>query len=320
MKSRLVSVTGATGFLGAHIVGAFVRAGWQVRAIVRPGRAGAAERSVDYREAPLERGALVPAIEDSDVVVHVAGLTRGGAAALTRTNVDGTRAVVGAINECGARLVHLSSQAAIGAGTPARPAREDDPPRPVNAYGLSKLEGEAVVSQLARVPWVVLRPSAVYGPNDRQWLPLVRLAARGMFPLVTRADLALTLVYVDDVARATVLAAERDDVCGQAFFVGHHEPETAGGVLAAIAQQVKRPYHPRRVPVAVVRSAARLGDLSATLGFRPLLDSARLAELLSEGFVCAVDRAQEELGFTAEVSLSEGLARTIRWYRDTGWL
>jgi len=320
MKSRLVSVTGATGFLGTHIVDAFVRAGWRVRAVVRPGRQGPALVGAELRESPLVADLLSAAVAGSDVIVHAAGLTAGSPAALDRTNVEGTRAVVAAANRCGARLVHVSSQAAIGAGTVERPAREDDPPRPVNAYGRSKLASESVLSDLARVPWVILRPSAVYGPGDRQFLPLVRFAERGLFPLLMPSGFAMTLAFVDDVARATVRASEVAVAPQQAFFIGHATPQSAEELLRLLAAHVGRAYRPRRIPGAVARLVARYGDCSRAFGGTPVLDSSRLSELRAPGFVCAVDRARDALAFSAQVSLGEGLATTIAWYRKQRWI
>jgi nucleoside-diphosphate-sugar epimerase len=321
MKSRLVSVTGATGFLGLHTVEAFRREGWRVRAIVRPGRRRALPAGVEIREAALSAADLPPAIDGSDVIVHAAGLTRAADnSAFERVNVGGTGAVVEAANACRARLVHVSSQAAIGTGTIERPAREDDPARPINAYGRSKLGSERVLRDRAEVPWVIVRPSAVYGPGDRQFLSLLRLARRGIFPLVGPPDWAVTLAYVEDVARAIVLSAEAEAVSGTALFIGHPEPNRPDGVLRALADLLGRPYRPRRVPGPLARMVARIGDVSWKVGHRPMLDSARLQELDAEGFVCAVERARDMLGFAAAVPLAEGLDRTIRWYRAQGWL
>jgi nucleoside-diphosphate-sugar epimerase len=309
MKSRLVSVTGATGFLGTHLVQSFQRAGWRVRAIVRPGGLRPPPPGAEVRVSLLEHGPLAAAFDGSDAIVHAAGLTRArNRADLDLVNVGGTRAVVEAANSCQARLVHVSSQAAAGVGTVSRPAREADRPRPVNAYGRSKLASETVLRERSMVSWMIVRPAAVYGPGDRQFLPLLRLAKRGMFPLLGSPTFAFTLVYVEDVARAIVLAAESDAVQRETVFIGHAEP------------QFGRTYRPFRVPVGLTRIVARCGDAAWRFGCEPVLDSARLSELTAEGFVCAVDRARHALGFTAEVPLPEGLAQTVRWYRDRGWV
>jgi len=321
MKKRSVSVTGATGFLGWQIATDLVARGWSVRAIVRPGTTSAAPEGVEIREAALDAAALTSAFDGSDVVVHAAGLTRARSdRAFRSVNVDGTRAVVAAANAVAARLVHMSSLAAIGPGTPDRPAHEDDRPQPLTPYGKSKLGSEAVVRSDARVPWTILRPAAVYGPRDRQFLPLVRLATRGVFPLLAPSSTAFTLVYVDDVARAVAIAAENSRPPGEALFIGHPDPQTAYAVLRQLAQTLDRPFRPRRVPAVAVRALALAGEAAWRVGRRPPLDLARFAELRAEGFVCSVERARSVMGFTAETSLAEGFGRAVRWYRERGWI
>jgi nucleoside-diphosphate-sugar epimerase len=321
MKSRSVSVTGATGFLGTHIARELMARGWSVRAVVRPGNAKPLPQGVEVREAPLDRAALTSAIDGCDVVIHAAGLTHARTDRAYRSvNVDGTRAVVGAANDAAARIVHISSLAAIGPGTPDRPAHEDDRPQPLTAYGRSKLASEAVVRSEAHVPWTILRPSAVYGPYDRQFLPVVRLAARGVFPLVARSSAAFTLVYADDLARAVAAAADDERSAGQAIFIGHRDPQTAYAILRQLAQALDRPYKPRRIPALVVRALALAGEAAWRFGRRPAFDMARFAELRAEGFVCSVERARAVIGFTAEVSLGEGLEQTVKWYRERGWI
>jgi len=295
--------------------------GWGVRAIVRPGNAKPLPAGVEVRESALAREAITGAIGGCDLVIHAAGLTRARSDQAYRSvNVDGTRAVVAAANQAGARIIHISSLAAIGPGTPDRPAHEDDRPQPLTAYGRSKLASEAVVRSEARVPWTILRPSAVYGPNDRQFLPVVRLAIRGIFPLLARSSAAFTLVYASDLARAVATAADDERSVGQAIFIGHRDPQTAYAILRQLAQAVDRPYKPRRIPAALVRALALVGESAWRVGRRPAFDMARFTELRAEGFVCSVERARAVLGFSAEVALAEGLEETVKWYRERGWI
>jgi nucleoside-diphosphate-sugar epimerase len=321
MSRRRVAITGASGFLGWHAGNAFRAAGWEVRALVRPGSRKPVPDDVERVEAALDAKAVSAALADCDVVVHAAGIVRAGKAhAFEAVNVSGTRAVVAAANAAGARVVFVSSQAAIGPGTLHRPARECDQPRPLTPYGRSKLAAERVVAQDAVVPWTIVRPASVYGPRDRQFLPLFRLAARGVFPLVTRRDASFTLIHVNDVVRALVAAAADPRAVGEAFFLGHGRPQREAELLALIADAVGRPYRPVRVPRAALGVAAWLGDAAWRLGREPLVDRARLAELGADGFVCAVDHAALTLGFRAETPLAEGVAETARWYRERGWI
>jgi nucleoside-diphosphate-sugar epimerase len=314
-------VTGATGFFGWHISGALQRAGWRVRGVVRPGSAKPLPDGVERVEAGLSSDALRGALAGSEVIVHAAGVARSRTeAALHTVNVEGTRAVVEAANRSGARLVLISSQAAAGTGTPSRPSCEDDQPRPLTAYGRSKLAAETVVREHARAGWTILRPSAIYGPRDRQFLTLFRMAARGRLLQAADPSTMFTLIDVSDAARAVVLAAEVEGTARRTFFIGHPAPQSASTVLEEIARLAGRGDAARRVPAPLLWAAATGGDIAWRLGFVPWIDRARLTELRAEGFVCSVARARDELGFLATTPLREGLSGAWRWYRAAGWV
>jgi nucleoside-diphosphate-sugar epimerase len=295
-----------------------------VRAIVRPGNRKPLPVHVQAIEAPLDDSAvtaLADALAASAVVVHAAGLTRAHQPSMfDAANVAGTRAVVEATNRAGTRLVLISSQAAAGTGTTSQPRREGDEPRPVGPYGLSKLASETIVRSQASVPWTILRPSAVYGPRDRQFLPLFRLASRGVSLLATKPSMPFTLIYVADAVRATLLAATEERAAGHTLFLGHPDSLRAEDILRAIAHALERPYRQWRVPGPLMNLAACVGELAWMVGREPIIDGDRLKELRSEGFVCSVDRAREVLGFTAAIGLLEGAARTAQWYQDRGWV
>ncbi len=321
MKSRSVSITGATGFLGGHLSAAFRDAGWQVRAIVRRGNAKSLPDGVTVVESGLDRESLARALGDSSLLVHSAALVRAATdREIDRVNVGGTRAAVDAANDVGARLLFISSLAAIGPGTLARPCHEDDPPHPITAYGRSKLAAEAVVRSEARVPWAIVRPSAVYGPRDRGFLPLFRMASHGISLMVASPATPFTFIYVDDFIAALMAAATDDRAVGQTMFLGHPAPATADDLMRALAAAFTRTYRPLRLPSFVMPLLGAAGDLCWKLGLKPAVDGARAAEIRAGGFVCAVDRARDVLGFAAAVPLRDGVARTARWYRDQGWV
>jgi nucleoside-diphosphate-sugar epimerase len=299
-----IAVTGATGFIGRHLVSHLESRG---DAVVPVGR-------------PLERGALAKAFKGADTVVHLAGVvstTRDEE--YVKVNVDGARAVGEAAHDSGARLVHVSSLAAAGPAPPHAPRTEGDPPAPMTAYGRSKLEGERAIAAVSGLHWTVLRPGVVYGPGDRALLPLFVLASRGVLPLIGRATAAYTFVHVSDLLRAIAAAADQH-ADEEVLFVGHPQPVTTRALLEGVRKAVGRGVIVR-VPSLLLRLAARLGDAGGALRGRPLpMNSRRYAELATEGFVCRVDRLRDRLGVVAAVGLDEGLAEAAAWYRREGRL
>jgi nucleoside-diphosphate-sugar epimerase len=321
MTSRSVSITGATGFLGWHLAHAFRDSGWNVRSIVRPGTPKPQPPGTERVEAALEADGLTRAIDGTDLLIHNAAVIRARRASTFETvNVEGTAAAIAAANAAGARLIFISSQAAAGPGTPARPTSERDSPKPVGAYGLSKLAAEKLIRSTAIVPWTIVRPCAVYGPRDRGFLPLFQYASRGVFLLVTKPTAAFTLVHVDDLTRAIVLAATSQRAAGETFFIGHPSPHTMPDAFQSLAEIFGRPYVPRRVPPMVLRALGWAGELAWMFKIEPPVDRLRVEQFGAEGFVCSVDRAREVLGFTAALDWPEGAARTAQWYRDQGWV
>jgi nucleoside-diphosphate-sugar epimerase len=300
---------------------AFRDAGWNVRAIVRPGSRKPLPENISAAESPLEPEPLAAAVAGASLLIHSAALVRAATdEEIERVNVGGTRAAVHAANASGARLLLISSQAAMGEGSTDRPVREDDEPHPMTGYGRSKLAAEAIVRSEARGAWTIVRPSAVYGPRDRGFLPLFRLASRGIFLMVASPATAFTFIHVEDLVPAIVLAATDDRAAGGTFFLGHPEPGTADGLLRSLASAYGRTYRPIPVPAPIIRLAGVAGDLCWKLGLRPAVDSARASEMRASGFVCSVDRVRESLGFTASRRLPDGVAQTARWYRDRGWV
>jgi nucleoside-diphosphate-sugar epimerase len=317
-----VAVTGANGFIGRNVVLHLRNAGWAVRAIVRPERRYAVPEGVELVAAQFVTADLVRAAAGAEVIVHAAGRTRAATMRQFETaNVEVTRQVVGAAVELGSRLVQVSSQAAAGPGTPERPRLEDDPPRPLTAYGRSKLAAEEVVKTSRRLHWTIVRPALVYGPFDRNALPLFRFAQRGiMLEVATPGTPAYTFVHVEDVARGIEAAATTSAAEGQVFSLGHPRSDTVDTLTDTLEKVLGRTCRRVHLPYALLLTAAVAGDV-ATLCGRPLpLDRARLTELKAEGWVCGVEKARDRLGYSARIGLLEGFAATAAWYARHGLL
>jgi dihydroflavonol-4-reductase len=318
---RRVAVTGATGFIGRHLATHLVARGDAVLAIQRPGSSRAASAGATVVRAPLETTALADAFRGVDVVVHLAGVvSTSREREFFDVNADGTCAVATATRMAGARLISISSLAASGPAPPSAPRTEDDPPAPITTYGRSKLEGERVVAATPDLRWTILRPGVVYGPGDRAMLPLFRLAALGVLPLVGRPTAAYTFIHVSDLVRAIAAAIERGRD-RDTMFVGHPLAVTTRDLLEAVRTAAHCRAVMVRIPLAVMRLAALAGDVGGAMRGRPLtINSRRYVELSSEGFVCRVDRIREHLGIVAQMDLREGLAQTAVWYRQERWL
>jgi len=320
-----VAITGATGFVGSHLAEALAARGHTLACLVRRAEAEPALAALGARcvRGDLEdEAALASLAGGAHLVFHVAGrVTAPSAEAFLRTNRDGTARVARVAREAGVRrLVYVSSLAVTGPTLPGRPLDESGPPRPVTAYGRSKLAGEDAV-RASGLPFTIVRPPIVYGPRDREVLRLFRMARWPLCPLLGDGAQELSLVHARDLARALVAAGESEAALGGTFHAGHPRTTTQRGLLEAIARAVGS--RPRLVPVPrpAVRALLHLtGSLARLRGRATLLSAGKADELLAPAWTCSSAALEHATGWRAEVDLDEGLEETARAHRDAGWL
>jgi nucleoside-diphosphate-sugar epimerase len=328
-------VTGASGFVGSHLVEALLAAGWRVRRLARPDSArGDADPATDVetRVAPLDdAGALTRSgvLDDVDAVFHVAGVTRGRRATHFHAgNVVPTAALLDALHATygvrAPRGVLVSSQAAAGpAPARDRPRTEDDPAEPVGAYGASKQAAERMVAEHpVGGRWTIVRPSAVYGARDRDFLVVFRHASRGMALYPGTHDAWLSLVHAADLARALVGAVTVPAAAGRTYFVAGDEAVAWPALYAAVAQAAgTRIRVSLDVPRWVLPLAGAAGDAwSALSGRATLVGREKLALGAPRWWLCSAQRARKELHWAPALALPEGVRATHDWYAAARWL
>jgi nucleoside-diphosphate-sugar epimerase len=315
-----VLVTGATGFVGSHIARAFVEAGYEVRCGARASSSTRWISGLPVERVPLELVGRVQgfatAVENVDLVVHAAGITRARREEdYHSVNAEGTRKLAHAALEAGVRrFVLISSLAARG---PDDTTKGD---RPESAYGRSKLEAEGCLRGFEeQLKPVALRPAAVYGPHDTDLLPLFKMANGGWLPVPSGTDL-LQPVYAEDVARAA-LAAARNDAGFGPFPVAEDSRYTWEEVVAGLEKALGRTVRAVRLPAAAFVLAGRAAEwVARPLSAVPVFDERRGRDLAARTWTCDTSATERALLWRAEVPLFEGLERTARWYGQAGWL
>lgn len=326
--NRRVLVTGGTGFVGSHTVDEYLKAGWIVRALVRnPARL----TWLNGLNIEIVRGtltdvaSLAAASEGCDLIVHCAGLTKAvHAREYYRINADATRDLVRVARQNGVRrFVLCSSQAAAGPSFSGVPTREDDEPHPVSEYGRSKLEGERQLRQEAgEMEWVVLRPPAIIGPRDEQFVPLFRAVVHyGIYPRFGKGKRRYSFASVHDVARALLIGTEAESGINQVYFVARTDTMDWADAAAIIAHFVDRKARPLPLNKTLLRIAGSVADAYASLRGKPaLLGRDKLREILAAEWVCSVEKIREAWGFECTWSSEQTLHDTYESYRMSGWL
>ena len=326
--SPLAFVTGGTGFVGSHLVEELLGRGYRVRALIRSDPKWLHGLDVETVRGDLGNADALRQLEGAALVAHVAGLTRArDQATLDRANVEGTRALLDSVREVapGARVLVTSSLEAMGPNEirdgHAVPAAETDPLRPVSMYGVSKARMEdAVRRDYADLGVTVVRPPAVYGPREADLYEMVKGASRGLFPVVGDAHRSrISMVYAADLVRGMADLAESDDTRGETYFVG-----TPGYSWAAVRSAVEGALGRRTlklpVPGPVIRAAGALAErVGGLVGTLPPL-TADKAEAARHDWTCDSSKARAAVGYAPRTPLGEGMAATVGWYRQHGWL
>jgi nucleoside-diphosphate-sugar epimerase len=321
-----VLVTGSTGFIGHSLVETLLDRGTRVRCLVRSRERA---RALQRRGAELVLGdvdtarGIEESLQDAEAVVHLAGVVRAWTRhAYLRTNEHGTRVLARAARAAGVRkFVLVSSLAALGPAARGGEVTESTPPRPVNAYGASKLAGEkALAEEGVGMPWVIVRPCVVYGPRDRDVLALFRMAARGWAVYSSPRGARLSLIHVSDLVALILLCLDR--AAPETAYLAsdgeaHTWPEIAGCLGGALGRRVRV----MRIPPWALWPAAVFAEcLRLFLARPPLLSLGKIREAVEPCWVASCGRACADLGWSPRISLERGVRNTLQWYRENNWL
>lgn len=313
----LAAVTGATGVVGPTLVRRLVGEGYRVRILSRrPPSPGLLPVEVEVVLGDLSRFPDLRAFTaGAQVVFHLAAhlhqrdVDDAALDAYERVNVEGTRALIDAARAEGVRrFVFFSTINVYGPTEPGRVHSEDSPPRPETPYARSKLEGERAVLAAAASDFepVVLRLAAVYGRRMKGNYPLLLRAIRsGWFVPVGRGENRRTLVHVEDVARAALLAAEHPAAAGRVYNVTDGQVHTFRSIVEAMASAVGRRPPRFHLPAGPIRAALRIGGAVPGLS-RHAGRAGALLEKLLEDVAVSGDRLARELGFRPRYGLREG--------------
>jgi nucleoside-diphosphate-sugar epimerase len=299
--TRTVALTGATGFIGRALADHLENTDWRIRALVRGRRlVHTPVHRIEWVRGALEDSdSLERLVAGADAVVHCAGVARGAfESEFFRVNCDGLArlARTAAAQPTPPRFMLISSLAA------REPA--------LSPYAASKRHGEATLSAVARgMPWTVIRPPAVYGPGDREILPLLEWMARGVAPIWTSAEARFSLLYVTDLARA-VIALLECATSGRIFEVHDGRPGgySMNEVITTVERVSGRGARRLSVPAGLLATVAAANLAAARVfGYAPMLTPWKLRELAHPGWVCDNAPFSAVTGWQPRVTLEEGL-------------
>jgi dihydroflavonol-4-reductase len=322
-------VTGATGFTGGHLARYLAGRGHQVRALVRDRR-----RAADLEQAGIElvegdlrdRVTLDTAVAGAERVYHIAAIYRQAGLsteAYRAVNAAAVRDIIEAAAGAGVRRVMHCSTVGVHGDIEHPPADEDAPLKPGDVYQETKLEGERLARETGQrlgIDVTIARPTGIYGPGDRRLLKMFRGVARGRFPILGSGNIYYHLTYIDDLVEGFRLCAEHPAAAGRTYIIAGGEVTTLNELVSIIADvaHVKPPTW--RLPVWPFWIAgAACEAVCGPLGIEPPLYRRRV-DFYTKSRAFDIARARHELGYEPRIGLREGIARTLEWYRQHGWI
>ncbi len=329
---KKVLITGASGFIGSFMVEEALRRNYDVYAGIRKSsstiyltdtRIKLVELDFSDVEVLREKLNKLPYF---DYIIHNAGLTKGlKKQDYFTSNYEYTKnfiAVLISLNRIPKKFIYMSSLAAFGPGDPLllQAVKVSDRPQPVTSYGESKLASENFITSLLNFPYIIIRPTAVYGPREKDLLTVFKLINSNLELFVGFKKQHLTFVYVSDLITAVFLAME-STIINRGYFVsdGHvYDGKMFGN---SIKMQLQKKTLRLHLPVVFVRLIAILSEATKYIRRKqPVLNLEKIKELESTNWKCDIQPLLDDLNFKPEYNLDRGIQETTAWYRKEKWL
>lgn len=331
MKNILI--TGASGFIGSFLVEESLKRGYRTFAGIRSSSSKGYLNHPDLHLFEMDfsdQKKLQNQIKKNadtfgpfDVVVHAAGLTKSRVLEeYYQVNLHNTERLVDVLIELGMvpeRFVFISSLASYGPGQGRIPVAETNIQAPITAYGKSKLAAEQMLATKNQFPFVIVHPTTVYGPREKDLLVLIQSLNKHLELYIGNTEQQLSFIHVQDVCKAVFLSINQP-IIAQNILLSDTDNYTAKEFNNMVKSVLGKKTLPIVVPVPIAKAAAQVSEWVGNLrGVTPVLNKERLKEFQASNW--GVDATVlKQLGFTPDYPLQKGLEHTIDWYKKNGWI
>jgi dihydroflavonol-4-reductase len=324
-----VLVTGGTGFIGSSLIEHLLRWKYEVVCLAKDKMYACDFPDSQVRTVIADINKCdhwQEILDDIDLVYHLAGVTRArNNHDYYSGNVETTRNFLQACVKYGRkvrRFVYVSSLTAVGPSQDGQPVDESTEPHPVSDYGRSKMMAEKVINENHdHLPVTIVRPSAVYGPRDRDMYTYFQLISHGVHPIIGFQRKQLNLIFVEDLVQGIILAGEHPAAENDTFFLGScrgYSNEQIGEAIANVIRIQPLQFH---LPHALIYGVGAIAEFLGKLSRRQVFFNLQKArEAVQNVWDCSIDKACHKLGFIPGVSLADGMQTTYDWYLKNKWL
>jgi len=331
MNKPKALVTGANGFVGAYVVDLLVSRGFDVTILIRQSSnlKWLKDKSVKMNYGDLrDINSLTEAVKDQNYIFHIAAIVRAVKESdFDEINVQGTANLIQAIkthNPSIKRVIFVSSQEAGGPASSTTPLTENDPAKPVSAYGRSKLACEQLfLDNKSALPVCILRPGIVYGPRDTALLTLFKTAIWKIKLSIGFRDQYISIVHVKDLANAIYLCATQALKSGAVYYVTDGNPTLTSKTLQSIILEAmgKSVAIPIYIPVIIFYFVCLiLHGLQQLVKKAFWINLTRYHSYTQPFWLCDSSKIMAELGYKPEYTVQQGIKETLAWYKANNWI
>lgn len=333
-----ILITGASGFIGSFIVEEGLKRGFSVWAGMRKSssRKYLQDERIQFIELDLsDADKLHKQLSDFstehgkwDYIVHAAGATKClDKNDFLRVNFDGTKNLIDTIMRLGMtpkQFIYLSSLSVFGPvheDEPYMPIKEEDEACPNTAYGYSKLMSEAYIRKTEHLPYIILRPTGVYGPREKDYYQMAVSIKKHIDFAVGHKPQVITFIYVKDLVKAIYLAIEKG-VTQRCYFVsepcGYNSRSFSDYIQQAMG--IKHVFH-ITAPIWLLKIISTIAEWGSHMTGKPsTLNKDKFNIMKQRNWLCDTNAIEKDLGFTIDYPLEKGTNETIKWYKENKWL
>ncbi len=330
MKPRVL-LTGATGFVGGHLVNSLLTNNFEIIAAVRHSsktdtlqQIGIIVQEVDFYDTNAIKS-LIETYEPT-YVLHNAGLTKASNKEdYHKANVTILNNIVHAIANASykpKKLVFVSSLAAFGPLPFESNLKINNQmqPKPITSYGKSKLEAESILKNQHELDYIIIRPTAVYGPGEKDIFQMFELVNKNFEVYFGTKEQKLTLIYVKDLV-AVILSLMQSDIINKSYFVTDDKYYSGETFLGQIKTTLGKKTLKIKLPLILLKVMAYISEkYGAITGNATALNKEKVAELVAENWICDIEDLKKDINFSSKYNLEKGIEETVAWYKEKKWL